>query len=242
VIVKLLARPGNEQKAAEYSKMVERCLSQMKSETTVEEPPTEVEPDSRSALADALRVLGYPLRRRRALLFLSDATGARLAEDVALSAPDEALGLLSDRILERTGKREGSGDGKDGSEDLAWILQSSCLEVLGELLESQRMTPELEAVLVRHAGQVGRHASSLERTVQEAGNVEDLERLLVEENFFFLDDSSPSARARALDWLDTRGLAPEGFDLLAPTKERRAAIEAALQKIGQPDTTEGEEP
>jgi hypothetical protein len=46
------------------------------------------------------------------------------------------------------------------------------------------------------------------------------------ENRILLEDASPASRVRAFDWLALRGLAPAGFDPLAPLAERRAALEA----------------
>jgi hypothetical protein len=124
---------------------------------------------------------------------------------------------------------------KSEEADPAWLLESSTLEVLSALVADQVTSPEIEAVLLRFAGQAGRQAMSMEKALLASRGVDDLQRLLAEENFLSLEDSSPAARARALRWLEERGLAPAGYDPLAPPKERRAALEKALTGEAKPE-------
>ena len=64
------------------------------------------------------------------------------------------------------------------------------------------------------------------------------QRLIVE-NRIFLEDSSPSARARANDWLGTMGAAPAGFDPLADREQRRAALREAAAAAAEAATAQG---
>jgi len=47
---------------------------------------------------------------------------------------------------------------------------------------------------------------------------------VVRENFIYLEDISPAARTHAFEWLLSKGEAPDGYDPLAPLKERRAVL------------------
>ena len=55
----------------------------------------------------------------------------------------------------------------------------------------------------------------------------------------YLEDSSPSARVRAYDWLAARGRAPQGYEPLGPARERRRALDAALESGGGTVTPAG---
>jgi hypothetical protein len=50
---------------------------------------------------------------------------------------------------------------------------------------------------------------------------------LVTENRVLLEEGDAAVRARAFDWLDARGLAPDGYDPFAPLAVRREALERA---------------
>jgi hypothetical protein len=74
--------------------------------------------------------------------------------------------------------------------------------------------------------------------LRAANSRASLDARLVSENLIYLEDSSPSARVRANDWLAARGRAPAGFDPLGPPRQRREALERALDAAaaGQPQT------
>jgi len=91
----------------------------------------------------------------------------------------------------------------------------------------------LEGVLARQAGEAGRDAATLEEVVAGANGLEDLATRLISENLLFLEDTSPSARCRAYDWLVARCRAPEGYDPLDTRTKRRAALERALDSTGE---------
>src|SRR5690606_39767088 len=89
------------------------------------------------------------------------------------------------------------------------------------------LPPEMRTLLVLHAGEAGRRAASLEEALSAARSLEDLRSHLAAENAIYLEDNDPAARVRAFEWLSARGLAPSGYDPLAPAESRSAALEAA---------------
>jgi hypothetical protein len=248
-IVEVGARPDAE--------AIERIASRI--DGNVERPDAE---SLISAAVNPLEALAFPLRRRKALLFLATAGSARLTEGVAVSGDDDVLARICARILERVrkdgrkaegkeeGETEGEADGKGTGKgarngggppegkgtkaEIAWLLESSTLEVLSALVADGQTSPAVEGVLLNFAGQAGRQALSLEKALRGSRRMEDLERLLAEENLLSLEDSSPAARARALRWLEARGMAPKGYDPLAPPRERRAALEKAFAAEAKP--------
>jgi len=170
-------------------------------------------------LENAIRALqSYP-NQRRALLYLAERTGASLVEDIALSGTDMVVGRLSQALT-----NEYSSGSMTGGALLEWTLERTAYGLLANLLSSDQATPELEAILVRHTGQVGRNVSTLEELTAGAAGIDEFQKLLVRENFIYLEDISPAARTRAFEWLTARGRAPEGYHPLAPAKERRAVL------------------
>jgi hypothetical protein len=83
-------------------------------------------------------------------------------------------------------------------------------------------------VLLRRAGECARWPDTIEDGLRRSRDAEALEAHFARENRIFLEDSAPGTRVRAYDWLASRGLAPKGFDPLAPEADRRRVI-AALE-------------
>lgn len=202
-----------------------RCREDLR---PVEAEPAEVKNDP---FAKSLRSLEWMSTRRRALIHLADLTHASLTRDLALSATTTPLQEVAQKITARVDELGASPD----AEQLGLWLEQASLWVLASLLRTG-LPYELEAILVRHLGQAGRHAASLEELAANANGLEQLQRLIEEENFIFLQDSSPSARVRAYDWLVGRDRAPLDFDPLAPVAQRRAAIRKALDKLAEEST------
>jgi hypothetical protein len=109
-----------------------------------------------------------------------------------------------------------------------WLLDRTCLLQLTAILGDNKLPPELASVLARYAGEAGRNPSSMDQVLKGATGSADLRSRLVAENLVLLEDSSPSSRVRALDWLAQQGRAPAGYDPLAPPRARREALEKAL--------------
>lgn len=171
----------------------------------------------------ALRAMNQPATSRGAMVYLADETGAELFGDAALVAPDPALAELSALIQ----KRLGDPPKAMAPAQLGWILDLVALEQMASLQSSKKIPPEMEGVLARYAGEAARNAGSLEDLARVGGRGE-LRARLIAENFIYLEDASPSARVRAYDWLRLRGRAPAHYDPLGPSKERTAALNAAL--------------
>lgn len=178
---------------------------------------------------------------RPVLLFLAAELGSKVASDVLLAARDAELGVLEVHVVT---------DFKARTKDARWALEAAAWRTLtaaarGDRLQlpkgvsvsngsAPRLQPiqrtrgesaALEGVLLRHAGEVGRYPRLIENLVAMSVDTEDFRLRLEAENRAFLEDSNPSARVRAFDWLQRRDLAPAGFDPLASAAERRAALE-----------------
>lgn len=179
----------------------------------------------RRGIEDAVRLLQSPTRKQRALLHLARETGAPLIEDMTLSATDVVVDHLAHAIT-----NECASGLPTQTDVLGWRLEKAAFQLLVKLLSADQTSPGLEAIAIRHTGEVGRHPSVLQEMVSEATSVEDLRQRLLLENFIYLEDISPAARTRAFEWLAVRSRAPEGYDPLASLKERRSVLNRVLQE------------
>ena len=181
--------------------------------------------------AGALAALAERSHQRTALAFLAHATGAELSGELALLAEPETLagclGALRARI-----EAEGAPTGEPAA--LGWFLERATYGWLAARAsdESQPLQPELEALLLRHTGQLGRYPDLVMESVGASTGLADHRRRVQAENAIFLEDADPAARVRAFDWLKAQGLAPEGYDPLAAPAERRAALARAAEAAG----------
>jgi len=182
--------------------------------------------DTSDSFSAAVFSLIFPERRRAALAYLAQQSGAAITADVALVAGDAAIQALCEKIITQT-----LVAGVIVPQDqMGWFLEKQSLESLVGKLSTQ-IEPELAALLTIHAGQAGRSASSMDTILKAAANNEDLDARLIAENWIYLEDSSPAARVRAFDWLTARGRAPKDFNPLGPAKIRRAALDKALAEL-----------
>jgi hypothetical protein len=172
-----------------------------------------------AGLEDSIQLLQSPNNERRALIHLAEQTNASLVKDIALSGTETVVGQLSQAVI-----NEYLSGSINNSEIVGWILERTAYSLLARLLSAEQATPELEAILIRHTGQVGRNVSTLEELIASSNTIEELQRYFVRENFIFLEDISPAARTRAFDWLSARGKAPDGYDPLSPLKQRRDVL------------------
>lgn len=157
--------------------------------------------------------------RRGAVLYLATLAHAPVCTDVALSGRPELLDEVAEAV--RAGLPP---DQPPTAAQLAWLFESESLSRLSQLIEAGDDDPALEAMLLRHTGEVGRNLPLLQSLIGSAGGPVDLRQRLVAENLLFLEDNAPASRVRAFDWLLGLDRAPEGFDPLATRKERRAAL------------------
>lgn len=181
-----------------------------------------------STLYAALEGMLQPGSRRSATVFLSGWSGARICEDVALSADDATLAKLAQDMVAAI------GGGPSDKRNVAWQMDRAALALLAKLQADNQLPPELSAVLADQAGEAGRHSSSMDEVLENLQNPEDLTRRLVATNLQYLADNSPGSRARAFDWLKSRELAPPGYDPFGGARERRAALEKAATRPSTP--------
>jgi len=181
----------------------------------------------------AFEALSQRALERRALLYLAGQTGAELLGELALVADIESLADLREAGREQLATlREASIE----PPALGWLLDSISWRWLAGLAAERDETPlrpELDALLLRMAGEAGRWPDLLLDALEESESSAALRQRIGRENRIFLEDADPAARVRAYDWLAGRGLAPEGFDPLASAAERRAALARLEQAQGE---------
>jgi hypothetical protein len=214
---------GAGQETEAYRTAFGECIRQLRSATTVRQAGT-APSDPRwtgmvEALADLTSSAPAPLWRR-SLVYLATAAQAHLAEDLALSAEYE----VARRLVRGLAEAYAAGTITDANA-LSWQMEKQAYLLLGSLDETGELTPALRALLLRHAGQLGRDLVALQELVATARSREALEDLLVREHQLYLEDISPAARNRAFEWLRARGKAPLDFDPLASARERRAVLD-----------------
>ena len=189
-----------------------------------------------AGLPPAFEAIASPPTRKNAVLLLAGETGSLLTEDFALTADYDQLNAYCELLIRKA--TAAVAEKPLDAPGLAFVLESTCVEHLTALLSKDKLPGELQAVLLKHAGQAARQASSLEEAVKTSKTVEALRSRISEENWIALEDSLPPARVRAFDWLNARGEAPQGFDPLAASKERRTALEKAISaKLGATNTS-----
>jgi hypothetical protein len=175
-------------------------------------------------LSRAMNELDDPARRRAALVYLAGQGDAEICQDVVMVADDALLEQIS-----RAVKAQAPAAIDDANEaQYAWILNRSAVEAMQPLLTAGTLPDDLFAVLTLHFGETGRHAAAVDDVMHGATSQRDLQDRLISENFIYLQDSAPSARVRAFEWLKARDIAPKGFDPLASPRQRRLALDAAL--------------
>ncbi len=206
---------------AEWAAVLEQCQLDLARIVEPTEPRVAgpVKLMTRAKLSVVVGGLVDPAQRRGILVFLANVTKASLAEDVALGGADECVSKLADAAL---------GSPTDDAAALGWTLESTSFRLLAAMANGDEPTPEVEALLVRHAGNAGREPHALQALVMAAQDRSDLEERLLDANLDALENASPAARVRAFDWLAGRGCAPEGYDPLAPAAERRAALKRSI--------------
>ena len=176
-------------------------------------------------VATSLAAMREPDRRRGALVYLAETAGAPLTAELALCASDETLAALLARL--ETPDAAGTRDEPANLAAFGWQLERQAYRLLAERLDADEISPEMRAVLTRHAGEAGRFPGMLPPLLRRAKGVAEFESLLVRENEGFLMDMSPAARVRACDWLRARGVEVPDYDPLAGRRARSAALLAA---------------
>jgi hypothetical protein len=205
-----------------------RAFTELAMSGTSPAPPApRAGPTPLPGIASALEALGSPFAQRIGILLLARETDAALAQDLALSADEKLIAKLAASV-----RREITGaSAPPDRARIGFLLESRSITVLLEEMSKERLVPGLQTVLLVHAGQAGAQAASLEDVLRGSDGIETLRERIIEENLLALEDSSPAARVRAFDWLSPRGRVPEGYDPFGTARERRAALEKALQPV-----------
>ncbi len=163
--------------------------------------------------------LAEPTRRRSTLAWLAEAWPAPLTLDVALAA---GTALVDEIVAEAASA--GAASSKDGK-TLAFRIEVASYRVLARRALRPRPAPEEIALLLFHAGALGRLPDLIEPVLMPSRSIAELRERFVRENLQLLDDRHPASRLRAYEWLRAQGHTPRGYDPLAPEEERQAALE-----------------
>jgi hypothetical protein len=181
----------------------------------------------------ALETLGDLSSLRPAVLFLAVSTSARLTSDFVMAVDQGRLTEYARALLGRLSALPKT-DYDTGSEFGA-LLDTTTLRFLAARAGDVDFPVELDAVLARHLGEVGRDPVALVELVREARPLAEMQADVAAMNLEYLHYPSPSARVRAFDWLRVHEAAPVGFDPLGPAAERSAALlahDARLEREG----------
>jgi hypothetical protein len=180
----------------------------------------------------ALRSLSRKEKRRQALAFLARLTGAELALEAAFLLDDDIVTRIAGSILGNSVSRENGAKHRPvDSAAFGWLVERSTAEVLTPMLNRPDTPIAIEGLMVRYAGEVGRHPGAMSALLSVSDSIETFHTGLLRVNLIHLDDHSLAARIRAFDWLRQNGHAIEGYDPLGPREKRREAVRRARARI-----------
>lgn len=183
----------------------------------------EVEERLRQRRLKAVDALADSVTRRAALVELGGGSLAPLATELALMGGDEILDRLTSRLLADPVELQAlAGD----PEALAWRLERDVILLFTQASLDDDLPVEYEALLLRYTGEAGRYPGSIEDALIAATSLDEFYGRIFEENYIALEDSRPSGRIRAFDWLTANGIVIPDFDPLGSSRERRAALRA----------------
>ena len=190
-------------------------------------------------LAAALAPSGAPADVRKALLAVSAEVRGELSSEAALLLEDKALTASAAQIVEALATAPPDAD----TSYLGWVVDRALLAGLAKLASGGEFPPAMGAMLSARFGEAGRDPGSLGDLAAASPSRADFETRVRAENLILLDDASPTSRVRAFEWLSGRNEAPQGYDPLGSSAERRAAVDAHLQSLArQPDTNPATRP
>jgi hypothetical protein len=172
---------------------------------------------------------------RGTLSYIASQAGASLTGELALVADDRMLDLLNQQTL----KVLNDGKLRDPAET-ALLMERASAEVLNAVRNSatDSLSGAVLGTLDSYAGQLGHEPDSLLSVIRQANTINELGNRLIAENRIYLEDNSPPSRVRAYDWLKSRNIDLGEYDPLAPTRERRAALDKlSIGTAGNPPAT-----
>jgi hypothetical protein len=184
-------------------------------------------------LAAALTPSGGPPDVRNALLAVSAEGRGEVCAEAALLLEDKPLTDTAAHIAEALASAPPEAD----TSYLGWVVDRALLAGLAKLASGGEFPPAVSAMLSARFGEAGRDPGSLGDLAAASASRADFETRVRAENLILLDDASPASRVRAFEWLSSRNEAPQGYNPLGSSAERRAAVDAHLQSLTrQPET------
>ena len=183
-------------------------------------------------LAGTLRSARDAASQRRLLLAVCAEVGADVASEATLLLDDKAMGGAAGQVIEALAAVPAETD----AAQFGWLVDRALLAGLGKLSAGGELPPAAGAMLSARFGEAGRDISALAELAEGSASRADFETRVRGENLILLDDGSPASRVRAFEWMSGRGDVPQGYDPLAAPPQRRAAIDAYLRALDQPQT------
>lgn len=178
-------------------------------------------------LAAARADLLVPAHGRAAWLHIANLAGAAVAQDYGFLADDAELAESARVVhdaLEPTLAVGARPLDAASMAALGLVVDGALLRHLAARAQESGLAPAPRALLLAHAGEVGRWPATLDELSRAARGLDELADMFVAENLLFLEDPDPAARARAHDWLHSRGKAVPGFDPLGEEEAREAVL------------------
>jgi hypothetical protein len=184
-------------------------------------PPASPLPDigaTRRAMIDRAK-------SRQALFALAVATGAKTAEAIAVLSEDQTVATIASLLSAKLAQIPSTGK----SAEMGIALEHAVLDLCKTALVTDPVPEDLPDTLEWRGGAALRLLANLAPELEHAKTLDELERAIEEQNVKLLLDASPTVRARAARWLSQR-ISLEGYSALAPSAERRAAVEKIRNK------------
>ena len=181
-------------------------------------PPPPTIPD----LVATRRALGSRETSRRALFNLALATGARTAEEIAVSVEDHAFARIASGVAAALAS---SVAASASPREIGLVVEKATLASCREIGANEDPPEDLNAALERRGGAAFYLLSSSLGEVDKTRSLDELDKLIESQNVALLEDASPQIRVRAARWLESRSRDLAGFSALAPAAERRAALQ-----------------
>ncbi len=189
----------------------------------------EVEERLRQRRLKAIDALSDSRTRRAAIVELGGGL-APLVTEVALMAGDELLDRLSGRLIADAVELQSLAS---DAEMLAWRLEREAILLFTKASLDDELPAEYEALLLRYTGEAGRYPGTVEDALVAAKSLDEYYSRIFQENYIALEDSRPSGRIRAFDWLTANGIEIQDFDPLGSSRERRAAQRAWADSVAE---------
>lgn len=190
----------------------------------------EVEERLRQRRLKAIDALSDSRTRRAAIVELGGGSLAPLVTELALMGGDEILDRLSGRLIADTAELQSLAGDPDV---LAWRLEREAILLFTQASLDDDLPAEYEALLLRYTGEAGRYPGTIEDALTDAKSLDEFYSRIFQENYIALEDSRPSGRIRAFDWLAANGIAIPDFDPLGSSRDRRAALRAWAESVAE---------